>query len=154
MSETRLQHADLPYSLSFKLSDFDLDKVHHWLSVEAYWSRGLPRDIMERSFENSIVLGLYHNDAGQVGLARMITDKATFAYLGDVFIAENHRGHGLANWLMETIMAHHDLQGLRRMMLATADMHALYRKFGFKDVRDSKRLMEIVDLDIYVGSKA
>jgi len=154
MSVERLYHPSLPYNLSFDLNDFDLDRAHHWLSVEAYWSRGLPRDIMERSFENSIVLGLYHNDSGQVGLARMVTDKATFAYLADVYIAEDHRGLGLAKWLMESIMAHLDLQGLRRMMLATSDMHALYRKFGFKDVRESKLLMEIVDLDIYLGRQS
>lgn len=153
MSVERLHHPKLPYSLSFDLNDFDLDRVHHWLSAGAYWSKGLPRDIMERSLENSIVLGLYHDDAGQVGLARMVTDKATFAYLADVYIAKDHRGLGLANWLMETIMAHADLQGLRRMMLATSDMHSLYRKFGFKDVRENKLLMEIVNPDIYLASK-
>ena len=154
MTEDRIQHPDLPYTLSFDLGDFELDKVHHWLSVEAYWSKGLPRELMERSFRNSIVLGLYHNDVGQVGLARTVTDKATFSYLADVYISNTHRGLGLANWLMKAMMAHRDLQGLRRMMLATSDMHALYRKFGFKDARDSKLLMEIVEPGIYVRPKS
>jgi len=152
MSENRLKHPSLEYALSFELADFQLDTVHSWLSRDAYWSKGLPRKVMERSFRNSLVIGLYHTELGQAGMARMVTDKATFAYLSDVYIAESHRGLGLANWLMETLMAHPDLQGLRRIMLATSDMHALYRKFGFRDVGQSKLLMEIIDPDIYLGS--
>ena len=153
MTETRLLHPDLPYFLSFDLAEFNINRVHRWLSVEAYWSRGLPRDVMMRSLENSIVLGLYHNDTGQVGLARSVTDKATFAYLADVFISDDHRGKGLANWMMKAMMAHPDLQGLRRTMLATSDMHALYRKFGFKDVGKSELLMEIIKPTIYLDQK-
>jgi len=152
MTEIRLHHPDLPYLLSTAFEDFDMDRVYHWLSKEAYWSKGIPRDTLRRAFKNSISFGLFHEQDGQVGTARMVTDGATFGYLADVFIDEKYRGQGLAPWMMEAIMTHPNIKGLRRTMLATSDMHNLYRKFGFKDVRESKILMEIVKPDIYKGA--
>jgi len=146
------KHPDLPYTLSCDQALFDMDKVFLWLSVDAYWSKGLPREIFDRSFKNALAFGLFHDQHGQVGVARMVTDKATFAYLADVYIDPNFRGQGLAIWLMQFVMDHPELQGLRRMMLATGDMHALYRKFGFKDANDSKLLMEIIRPNIYANT--
>ena len=151
MSKIRLQHKELPYILTTDFDSFEMDRVHRWLSREAYWSAGIPLATLKRAFENSISFGLFHEKNGQVGVARMVTDKATFAYLADVFIDEIYRGMGLAKWMMESIMAHPELQGLRRTMLATSDMHSLYRKFGFEDVGESEILMEIVKPDIYKG---
>jgi len=149
VSADQFLHMSLPYYISVSLSDFEMDKVHEWLSVDAYWSKGVPREVLERAFQNSLVFGLFHKEEGQVGVARMTTDKATFAYLADVFILSSHRGTGLGRWLMEIIMAYPDLQGLRRIMLATSDMQALYRQFGFVDCPDNGKLMEIVRPDIY-----
>jgi len=150
MTDAVHQHPDLPFSVSCDQARFEMDRVFHWLSVEAYWSKGLPRDIFDRSFKNAIAFGLFHETGRQVGVARVITDKATFAYLADVYMDPDYRGQGLAKWLMELVIAHSELQGLRRMMLATSDMHALYRQFGFEDARGSKLLMEIIKPDIYV----
>ena len=137
------------YRVSTEPSDFDLDRVHRWLSQEAYWSKGIPRHIVARAFANSIAFHLLHDSEGQVGVARMITDHATFAYLADVFIDPNHRGGGLGALLMEHITAHPDLQGLRRQMLATSDMHGLYEKYGFVAIGKPEILMEKLDSDIY-----
>ncbi len=146
---SKQQHPNLAYFISTDFAVFQMDRVYQWLSVEAYWSEGVPMKTLVQAFENSTVFGLFHTDGHQVGCARMVTDKATFGYLADVFIDEKHRGKGLAIWLMEAIMAHPDIRPLRRTMLATSDMHPLYRKFGFKDVGTSKMLMEIVKQDIY-----
>jgi GNAT superfamily N-acetyltransferase len=146
---SKRSHATLPFYISTDFADFDVDRLYQWLSVEAYWSKGVPRETLVRAFENSLVFGLFHNQLGQIGSARMITDKATFGYLADVYIDGAHRGQGLAIWLMETVMTHPDITPLRRTMLATSDMHPLYRKFGFNDVGTSEMLMEIVKLDIY-----
>ena len=149
---SKCPHATLPFYISTDFADFDVDRLYQWLSVEAYWSKGVPRETLIRAFKNSLVFGLFHDQLGQIGSARMITDKATFGYLADVYIDGAHRGQGLANWLIETIMAHPDIALLRRTMLATSDMHPLYRKFGFKDVGTTEMLMEIVKLDIYKSS--
>lgn len=151
MSETRVQHKQLPFIISTVVQDFEFDRVHNWLATEAYWSEGIPKNVVVKAFENSLSFGLFHEKNGQVGVARMVTDKATFAYLADVFIEENHRGKGLSKWLMETILRHQDLQGLRRIMLATRDMQPLYKKYGFKEVESDNNLMEVVRPDIYKG---
>lgn len=138
------KHESLPYFISSSLVGFDFVRVQQWIS-NSYWAKGISMELVIKSFTNSLSFGLFHQDEGQVGCARMITDKATFAYLGDVFIAENHRGRGLGDWLMEVILAHPELQGLRRMMLATSDMHSLYAKFGFKAPAKPEILMEKLD---------
>jgi len=148
MSAPHARHESLPYYVSTELADFDLDRMHGWL-VSTYWSPGIPRETMERAFQNSLSFGLFHDMDGQVGCARMVTDYATFAYLGDVYVDESQRGNGLGLWLMQVIMAHPDLQGLRRRMLATRDMHDLYAKVGFQPVTRPDVLMEIVDPDMY-----
>ncbi|TNE61992.1 MAG: N-acetyltransferase [Alphaproteobacteria bacterium] len=148
MSAGPVRHPSLPFSISTNIDDFDFARLHGWLSG-AYWARDIPRDIVEKSFRHSLSFVLLHDTDGAAGCARMITDRATFAYLGDVFIAPAHRGLGLGRWLMDVIMAHPDLQGLRRMMLATSDMHALYAQVGFRPVAKPDILMEIVVPDIY-----
>ena len=114
----------------------------------SYWAKGIPADIVDRSIDGSLNFGLYEG-AGQVGFARIITDRATFAYVCDVYVLESHRGRGLARWLMEVVRGHPDLQGLRRWVLLTRDAHPLYRQVGFQDVEDASRYMEIVDRDVY-----
>ena len=96
---------------------------------------------MDRSIDNSLCFGLYEGDR-LIGFARVISDYATFGYLSDVFVVESHRGRGLATWFMETVMAHPDLRGIRRWMLATADAHGLYRKIGFTELSRPERIME------------
>lgn len=109
------------YEIDTDPSRLDLGTVHSFLK-DSYWARGVPREIVERSVENSLCFGLYRRDE-QVGFARVTTDRATFAYLADVFVLEGHRGRGLGKWLMEVVLTHPDLRGLRRWMLATADAH-------------------------------
>jgi N-acetylglutamate synthase-like GNAT family acetyltransferase len=108
----------------------DVDLVHRVLR-DAYWARGIPREIVERSIRNSLPFGLYGPDGTQGGFARVITDRATYAYLADVFVLEAVRGRGLGEWLVRCVVEHPELQGLRRWALATADAHELYRRFGF-----------------------
>ena len=128
MAETR-RLAD--YEISDDPHRLDVDVIHGFLANESYWSRGIPRAIVERAIRNSLCLGVYHGTA-QVGFARIVTDRATFALLSDVFILEPHRGKGLSKWLMGCVVGHEDLQGLRRWLLLTSDAHGLYRQFGFE----------------------
>jgi len=121
--------------------------VHAFLSG-SYWASGIPREIVDRSIENALCFGVYEENR-QVGFARVISDLATFAYLADVFVLPSHRGRGLAKWLMEAILAHPKLQGLRRWMLVTRDAHGLYRQVGFTELAHPERLMEIVRSEIY-----
>jgi GNAT superfamily N-acetyltransferase len=136
-------------------AQIDLDLVHKVLAG-VYWSAGIPRDTVAKGIENSIAFGVYHMAPGtrrQVGFARVISDKATFAYLSDVFVIEAYRGRGLSRWLMEVILAHPDLQGLRRFCLLTRDAHGLYSKFGFKPMPDPSRYMELWDPEIYARQR-
>lgn len=140
------------YSISTDNTLLNLAWIREKLSG-TYWAQDIPISIVERSIENSLCFGVYDQQK-QIGIARMITDKATFAYLCDVFIDEGHRGLGLSKWLMGVIMDHPDLQGLRRYMLATKDAHALYRKFGFNELLAPERWMEIGFPGIYTKLKA
>lgn len=135
------------YSISSDPGKLDLSVVHGFLST-SYWSRGLPLDVLRRAIAGSLCFGLYHGDA-QVGFARVITDKATFAYLCDVFVLEAYRGKGLGRWLMEAIVSHPDLQGLRRFVLVTRDAHGLYEQFGFRPLARPEGYMEWHRADIY-----
>ena len=126
----------------------DLDVVHGFLAT-CYWAQGIPRDVVKRSIDGALCFGIYRGGE-QVGFARVITDYATFAYLGDVFVLEPFRGQGLSKWLMECMTGHPDLQGLRRWMLATRDAHGLYRQFGFTEVAHPERWMHRWDPDLYV----
>jgi GNAT superfamily N-acetyltransferase len=125
----------------------DLDAIHAYLSV-SYWSPGIPRDVVARAIGGSLCFGLFDPER-QVGFARVVTDRATFAYLCDVYILEGHRGRGLAAWLMEAVIAHPHLQGLRRFVLATRDAHRLYEKFGFVPLARPEIFMEINRPGIY-----
>lgn len=129
----------------------DLDIVHGFL-VTSYWSPGIPREIVERAIEHSMVFGVYADTPSlpaQIGFARVVTDRATFAYLADVFILEPHRGRGLSKWLMETILTHPHLRGLRRICLMTRDAQGLYTQFGFRPMPDPSRYLEIAVPNIY-----
>ena len=125
----------------------DLDMVHRYLSEESYWAEGISRELVRRSMAHSLCFGVYARTAGggetrQVGFARVVSDRATFAYLADVFILPAHRGRGLSKQLVAAVSAHPELQGLRRWMLATADAHGLYRQHGFTPLAEPERFME------------
>lgn len=126
---------------------FDIDLIHSFLK-RSYWAEGISKEVIRKSIDGALCFGVFENDK-QIGFARMITDKATFAYLADVFIIEEYRGRDLSKWLMQIIMSHPDLQGLRRMMLATRDAHDLYKKFGFVALNNVDRWMQIHDPDVY-----
>jgi GNAT superfamily N-acetyltransferase len=132
------------YTISTSREKLDLKKIHHILSTETYWATGRPFEVVEKSFQNSLAFGLYRNDE-LIGWARVVTDYATFGWIADVLILEEFRGQGLSKWLMETILAHPDLQGFRRWVLATKDAHELYRKFGFRELKIPERWMERFD---------
>ena len=129
------------YLISDDSDRVDVDVTWAFLRT-AYWSPNVAREIVETSIHNSLCFGLYAPDGSQVGFARAVTDRATFAWLADVFVLEPHRGRGLGVWLVETVLGHPDLQRVRQMMLATADAHGLYRRFGF-EVEDPGRLLTL-----------
>jgi GNAT superfamily N-acetyltransferase len=135
-------------TISTDQTRLDAALVHHYLSRDSYWARGVPFEVVQRAIQNSLCFGLYEQDR-QIGFARVVTDAATFGYLADVFIVSSHRGRGLGKQLIAAVMAHPDLQGLRRFMLATRDAHGLYRQFGFTEPRNPQVLMERHDPDIY-----
>lgn len=130
------------YLISTDRSRLDLDLIHRFLSEEAYWSPGVPRAVVERSVDHSLNFGLYRGD-DQLGFARVVTDFATFAWVADVFVLEQHRGRALGKWLMETVVSHPRLRSLRRWMLATADAHGLYEGLGFRPTGGDPRFMVI-----------
>lgn len=125
----------------------DVNVVHAFLT-EAYWCAGIPRETVERAIRNSLCFAVFDGQR-QVGFARVISDFATYAYLADVFVIEEYRGRGLSSWLMECIVAHPDLQGLRRWTLATRDAHGLYAKYGFTPLEAPDRFMERHDAKVY-----
>jgi GNAT superfamily N-acetyltransferase len=127
----------------------DVALIHDYLSRDSYWAKQVPRAVVERAIANSLCFGLYEAER-QIGFARVVTDAATFGYLADVFIVASHRGRGLGRRLMQAVMAHPDLQGLRRFMLATRDAHGLYAQFGFAAPARPEVLMERHDPDIYL----
>src|SRR6476620_3514548 len=138
------------YLISTDRSKLHVDVIYHFLSQESYWAKGIPRSIVEKSIANSICFGVYYNHE-QAGFARVITDKATFAYLADVLILSQHRGTGVSKWLMQAIHAHPELQGFRRWWLGTKDAHGLYEQFGWTKITDdvAKRFMQLHDPDVY-----
>ena len=126
----------------------DIPFIHEFLSKEADWSRGIPLDRVQKSIENSLNFGLYHQEQ-QIGFARIISDFSTIAYLGDVFILKEYRGSGLSKWLMESIMGHEKLQGLRRWILLTDTAEWLYKKYGFQKVPKPELYMEKHNPQVY-----
>lgn len=131
------------FTISTDPSRLDRDAIADMLT-RAYWAKGRPRENTERALDNSLVFGVYDGDK-QIGLARIVSDYAVFAYLSDVFIYEDYRAHGLGKWLMETIHAHPDLQGLRRWVLATHDAHGLYKQYGWTPLENPNNWMEILN---------
>lgn len=130
-----------PYVISTDPNRLDVATIHGFLSI-SYWGSGRSRATVERSLQHSLNFGLYHGTR-QVGLARVVTDYATFACLCDFFIIDDYQRQGLGTWLMESVVAHPDLQGLRRFLLTTRDAHGLYRKVGFTPLTYPDRWMEI-----------
>ena len=135
------------YVISSDPGWIDIEVVWRFLSEESYWARDVPRETIIKSLAHSISFGVYQLGPGslrkQVGFARVVTDQATFAYLADVFILGDHRGQGLSKRLLEAVLAHPELQGLRRWLLFTADAHKLYEQFGFAPTGYPERIMEI-----------
>lgn len=136
------------FTVSTDKARLDLNTIQEFLSGRSYWAVGIPMSVIQKGIENSLCFGVYDSDR-LVGFTRVITDSVTFAYLADVFILEEYRGKGLSKWLIECIMSHPDLQGLRRWMLVTHDAHELYRKFGFTELKNPERFMEISHPNIY-----
>jgi GNAT superfamily N-acetyltransferase len=147
MSSTEPSLGD--YEISSDNTRLDIDAIHAYLT-RSYWSPGIPREIVERAARNSLCFGVYlHSTGAQVGFTRVVTDHATFAYLCDVYVLEEHQGHGLGKAMVRAALAHPALSGARRVMLATRDAHGLYRQNGFVETTGNTNLMEIVRPDIY-----
>ena len=139
-----------PYYISTDISKLDVNIIHKYLSEESYWAKEIPRNIVEKAILNSVCFGLYKNNE-QIGFARIVTDKATFAYLADVFVLPAYRGKGLSKWLMQTIQVHPELQNLRRWILTTKDAHSLYEQCGWTRVPEDYmyRFMMRHNPDVY-----
>lgn len=136
------------FLISTDKSKLDIDFIHNYLSKESYWAKNIPLETLKRSIQNSLCYGVYL-DNKQVGYAKVVTDFATIAYIGDVFITPSYRGKGISKWLMEVIVAHPEMQNLRRWVLATADAHKLYEKTGFIPLVKPERWMEKHRPDAY-----
>jgi N-acetylglutamate synthase-like GNAT family acetyltransferase len=136
------------YKTSSDLKDMDLTTIHGFIS-NSYWGKGIPLNSMKKAINNSLCFGVFTECGRQVAFARMITDSATFAYLADVFVSKEHRGKGLSKLIMQDIIKHPDLQGIRRIVLATSDAHSLYEKFGFKALSSPESFMELHQPDVY-----
>ncbi|WP_443939347.1 GNAT family N-acetyltransferase [Pedobacter sp. MW01-1-1] len=136
------------FCISTDKEKLQIDVIHAFLSTQAYWSLNIPKETVQKAIQHSLCFGVYQHDT-QIGFARIISDFSTIAYLGDVYILEAYRGKGLSKWLMKTIMEFPDLQGLRRWILLTGDAHGLYRQFGWTDLADSSKWMEIHDKNVY-----
>jgi ribosomal protein S18 acetylase RimI-like enzyme len=136
----------------FEVSDdrarLDLGAVHRFISRESYWAAGISESLLARAIAHSLCFGAYREGA-QVGFARVVTDRATFGYLCDVYVDREHRGRGLGKWLVACVLEHPDLQGLRRIALMTRDAHDLYRPFGFRSMPEATRYLEIHRPDVY-----
>ena len=138
-----------PWLVSTDPARLDLGEVHHWLSTASYWAEGVPLDVIERGFRHSCGFGIYDEESELAGFGRVVTDYASFGYLADIFILPERRAHGLGKLLVEAMLAHPQLQGLRRWMLKTKDAHGLYSQFGFTPLKAPQGAMERHDPDIY-----
>jgi GNAT superfamily N-acetyltransferase len=137
----------------FKLSDdaarFDLARAHGWIGGESYWAQGIPLETFAKACANSLTVGAFTEDGTMAAMARVVTDRATFGWVCDVFVDAGFRGEGLGKKLMTYLKAHPDLQGFRRLHLATRDAHGLYAQFGFGPLTATENWMEIRDPDVY-----
>jgi GNAT superfamily N-acetyltransferase len=136
------------FELSTDPGRLDRERIFLFLNEQSYWAAGIPRDVVERALDHSLCVGIYR-EGHQVAFARAITDRATFAYLADVFVDTAHRGAGLGKWMVDALLRHRDLQGLRRWLLATRDAHGLYAQFGFVPLANPSRMLERHDADVY-----
>ncbi len=136
------------YKVSSNIKDMNLPAIHSYISG-SYWAKGIPITIMEKAINNSLCFGVFTESGQQVAFARMVTDCATFAYLADVFVLNEHKGKGISKWLMKFILNDPNLQGIRRMTLATSDAHGLYEQFGFKSLSSPESFMELHQPDVY-----
>jgi GNAT superfamily N-acetyltransferase len=141
--------AQLRYQMSDDPARFDVARAHAWIAGESYWAEGIPFETFARACANSLVVGAYGPDGTMAAMARVVTDRATFGWVCDVFVDAAHRGAGLGKQLMAYLKAHPDLQGLRRLHLATRDAHALYAQFGFVPLTKVENWMEVRDPDVY-----
>lgn len=146
--ETDVEYRRGEFLISTSRERLDLDVVHGFLT-KCYWAKGIPREIVARSIEHALCCGIYNGEGAQVGFARVISDFATIAYVGDVFVLETHRGQGLGKWLMQCITQHPALQNLRRWILTTRDAHGLYSQVGFTPVKAPERFMELHRPNVY-----
>ena len=147
-SEAVVEHRRGEFLISTDRERLNLDVVYSFLT-NCYWAKGIPREVVSRSIDNSLCFGIYEDSGSQVGFARVVSDFATVAYLGDVFVLESHRGRGLSKWLMECIVQHPALQNLRRWILLTRDAHGLYSQFGFTPLKAPERYMELHRPNVY-----
>ncbi len=141
LKETEMEVRRNEFVIDTDRSRLDVEAIQRFLEEDSYWARTRTLQQTITAIENSVCFGLYHGDR-QVGFARVVSDHATFAYVGDVYIIHEFRGRGLSKWLMETVVSHPELQGLRRWVLATRDAHSLYEKFGFTELVHPDRWME------------
>lgn len=139
------------YIISTDKAKLDISAIYNFLT-NCYWAKGIPLEVVKKSIENSECFGVYEEN-NLVGFARVISDKATIGYLGDVFILESHRCKGLSKWLMECIMKFPEFADFRRWILLTRDAHELYKKYGFKPVEKPDRYMEITNHEVYAIKK-
>ena len=135
-------------SLSFDKTKLQVSVIHEFLTT-SYWSPGISEEMVRKALSNSLTVGAYFEDQAQVGLARLVTDYATFGYLADVFVLEGYRGHGIARKMVSAILDLPEVQGMRRLMLATKDAHGVYERSGFERIVDPTSLMQIVRPNIY-----
>jgi GNAT superfamily N-acetyltransferase len=146
-ASAKIEYRKGEFTVSTDRRRLDLDVIHGYLK-DCYWAQGIPRTVFIRSLKNSLCFGLYTRGR-QIGFARVISDFATYAYLGDVFVLESFRGQGLGKWMMECILRDPRLQGLRRWSLVTRDTHGLYSQFGFTPLKSPERYMEIHNPNVY-----
>ena len=146
MEELNLYAGD--FCISTSKTKLDLKAIHQFLSTESYWCKGISFERVKRAAANSLTFGLYHKGT-QIGYSRIISDYTSMAYLADVYVLPEFRGQGLSKWLIQTIRQHPELQGLRRWLLATADAHGLYGQYGWKELAEPERWMEIHDKNVY-----
>ena len=147
-SEVVMEYRRDEFVISTDRERLSLDVIHNFLT-NCYWAKGIPRNVVAQSIEHSLCFGIYDGSGAQIGFARVVSDFATVAYLGDVFVLESHRGRGLSKWLMQCVMEHPALQNLRRWILLTRDAHALYSQFGFTPVTAPERYMELHQPNVY-----
>ena len=147
LKSTKMEWEKNNFTVSTDKTKLNLSVIHNYLKT-SYWAQDIPESVIKTSIENSLVFGLYDGET-QIGFAKIITDKATFAYLADVFVINKYQGKGLGKWLVECVMSHDDLQGLRRILLATRDAHTLYEKYGFKPLLQPERFMQVWKPDVY-----